>query len=1196
MNALDLPQFSRLNEEQRAAVLCGGNAVVAAGAGSGKTFVLACRYAYLVLEKGVTVDEILALTFTNKAVAEMYRRIYGILSEVARTADGVCRERAQRAVDSFFRARIQTLDSYSGAVVRQAANRYGIPPDFVTDDGRCAEIAETESLPFILKYREHPVVRELFKLGDAETLASALFARTALDCAAIDCPADFTNEARTQGEIIAGEWERLAAQISAILNAFDAAWDEDKRSPGLEAAGAPFAEKLRRGVSIPPAPEVRSYFEVLLACPSGEKVEHAANHPVRRDMVSLTSFLLGFAKIPKRGKHPALDAVREMSEAFSAFSSVAVFIAQFGLIAGAFDLLSEFQALYLRRKRLEGTLTFDDVARLARAILLEQEDIRRTEKAAYRAIMIDEFQDNNSLQRDILFLLAEKPDRATAGVPAPEDLLPGKLFFVGDEKQSIYRFRGADVSVFRKLQRDLPETGNGASLALRNNYRSRPELIGAFNAFFGGPDGASVFVRSGDSPDFEARYVPVSAPEQDNPAGEGHEDFPTDFRVCVLDAKEDADDGAEGLSKDECEAVFVAEKIRDITRQNPSIKYGDVAILLRSYSKLHWYEKHLRRRGIPYSGDRVGNLFADAPANDLSRFLRLLVYPADTDAYAAVLRSPLAGLSYRSLTRCLGAQNEQPGAPAPFTDEAALLLEAAERARYERGQRLYREFCEKSRSLSASELLTDLWYAQGYRYETLWNPDAAPYREIYDYLFEIARRADTDGAGLSGFVDALFRVQNDDEKLEDVEIPLEREDGVRILTVHKSKGLEFPVVFLCGAGSWSRREWADMVYVTGGQSFCGKRVGIKPPLPEELLVEKDRKEIKNSFFFEAGAADSRAQRRAELRRLLYVAMTRAEKAVYITGSFPLAHDGARALPVSLKQAVQGKREKQAKDRPDLADENILDDDTFFGMFLPVYADRFSDDGRAPAGFFPLLEQIPRLTRDDIGHAARPESLAQVLSRVSSLYQNARVLHTPLLPPNRTTPTALRESMNNALSLYPSIPLSFYPSVPLSPADFGTLVHACVEALFAGREPVIPGRIAALLSPAEQKRLLARGAEMARQFAASPLGLAAQNAAWRHSEYRFRSRVENPGDPGGVFIDGTIDLLFDTGDAVQVVDFKTDAVENPTEHAAQMACYYNAARALWQKPCRVWLYYLRSGNAVDVTEKCAVDATAHKMLQ
>jgi ATP-dependent helicase/nuclease subunit A len=161
-----------------------------------------------------------------------------------------------------------------------------------------------------------------------------------------------------------------------------------------------------------------------------------------------------------------------------------------------------------------------------------------------------------------------------------------------------------------------------------------------------------------------------------------------------------------------------------------------------------------------------------------------------------------------------------------------------------------------------------------------------------------------------------------------------------------------------------------------------------------------------------------------------------------------------------------------------------------------------------------------------------------------------------------------------------------------PAEFGTLAHLSVEALLKGVEPVIPPRLAGLLGPGEGETLLSAGRGLAERFLQSPLGKAAAESSFRRSEYPFRSfyprrspagvGVKQDPENADMYIGGTIDLLFDWEDQVWVVDFKTDSAENPPEHLHQMAFYYRAARDLREKRCRIWLYYFRTGHAVELS--------------
>jgi ATP-dependent helicase/nuclease subunit A len=1216
----------RLNSGQEAAVYCATNAVVAAGAGSGKTSVLASRFAWLLADRGLRVDQILTLTFTKKAAAEMYRRIYDALAEIAASDQGLRGERAREGLRDFVRARIQTLDSYSVSIVKQAAPRYGIPPDFSNDDEWCRSIAEAISLPFLIAHRSHPAVEKLYALKSPPDIAADIFAAALFKHSAIDGSRSFSGDIEKQFAIICAEWRPLRAAITAALGELGALLGAGGGEALLPQAPPLLAAFASEGLAFPTEGEIRAYFDSLLSLEGRDRVAASEVHPVRAAALKCLEFMSALIGVNlsrgKRKDNPAKELIKELREnIFGSFSSLVVFCMQAGFILSLASLLDELQEQYLDRKRSEGVLTFADVAGLAKTILKDHPDIRRSEKVAFEAIMIDEFQDNNELQKELLFLLAENPDRMDPGAPSPQDLCPGKLFFVGDEKQSIYRFRGADVSVFRKLKDDL----GTEDLPLRINYRSAPALIGAFNALFGGsefdPRGekplgryASVFAPARDLPLFEAAYSPLEA----GSAGEGK------LSLCVFDkgsAPEDAAEDEEALGAVENEARFTAERIQKLLEEKNSegghkYKPEDIAILFRSHSPQPLFEKHLRLLRIPYAGEDVNGFFNGGPVNDLMSALRLTAYPLDAAAYAELLRSPFVGLSLPSLAVCLAAFNAAGSPhPPPFSGEALARIPREEQERFLRGSELFGRLRAKASEQSLSALVDELWHAEGYRYETEWNSQTAPYGELYDYLFHLAARADEEGLGLAAFVDSIQKLR-DRGGPEELEIPLERPGAVRLMTIHKSKGLEFPVVFVCCCGSRGRQGGSgDSVFDTGAGG-----VSFNPPMPPEC---SGLKQVKKNFFYERSLTEERRKRTAELRRLLYVAMTRAEKELYITGSLKLGEEegeGEGDLALRLKSFVAGKR--GAEDAGDRVEgDSIIDNDTFFGLLLPAAADHFPPEGSGGKALFFDLEPIPAYIDDPLygGEQAgepypnNPAGLTAFLKKAAPYYAAIgaeNIIATPAIEPRRRSPTSFREAAKEATSA-----LSFtvdhdrsgrsgeaaFSGVDrilkrfaagedgpggigeggFTPADFGTLAHACVEALIAGAVPALPAGLGGRLAPAEGEALLAAGSALAEAFLDSPLGRIARSASTGKSEYPFRSLY------GDTFITGTIDLLFEDEDAVYVVDFKTDGAENPGEHAAQMAFYYRAVADLFGKPrhkdCRVWLYYLRTGHAVEMTE-------------
>jgi len=1227
-----------LNQEQKNAAFYEDNAVVAAGAGSGKTMVLANRFAWLLTEKGLGIEKILTLTFTTKAAAQMYRRIHSLLKEISEKETGIRAERARLALDNFIHARIQTLDSYSTALVRQCAHRYGISPDFKIDQERCYELAHEEALPFLISHRRHPAIKRLYQDNRPSDIVRNIFSSVLFDYSQIDNERDFSADIKIQFDIVCNEWKNLSSELDIIINVLTAnIFEDQKLLPDL----VPVMESYKNNkIPIPVFSDIRSFFDLILQLPQEEYIEKAEEHYIQKTLSELLHFLSKINNISlrfgKKSDNPVKDGIKQLRSLFGKFSSLAVFCMQAGLILSIVTLLTELQHRYLTRKRAEGVLTFRDVANLARTILIEQEDIRQSEKEAFTAIMIDEFQDNNELQKDLLFLLAEHPNVITKGIPPAKNLASGKLFFVGDEKQSIYLFRGADVSVFRKLKDEL----KSAELSLKINYRSAPQLIGAFNAIFGGSnfdplgksplhEKPSVFAPFA-SPVFEASYTPLEANEKC--AGS--------LSVCILGKNSDSPDNNLGgksdkrLSADENEALFTAEKIKKLLEEkneDGGQKYqpGDIAILFRARSSQHFFEKHLRILGVPYSSEDINGFFYGGPVNDIMSVLRLAAYPLDSAAYAEMLRSPFAGISIPALAVCMAifkiSQN-----PEPFNNEPLSRLNKKDKEKYIHGQKIYSSICSMAENGSVSSLVSELWYRYGYCYETEWNPQTEVYSELYDYLFHLAVKADTANQGLAAFTDTIRSYRDSGERLTDIEIPLERPSAVHLLTIHKSKGLEFPVVFLCGCGKHSQTN-------SGGDVFFSNKTGIvfSPPIPSSCCTIPD---MKNNFFWEQSIAEERLKRTAELRRLLYVGMTRAEKELYLTGSLTakgLCDDKTKDFSLNLKKYTENKCSDNENEIPG---DTILNNDTFFGLMLPSIAAHIAENSDANCpnseslSFF-NLEAIPAYTSENIKKSETEKSdlkekkLNVYYKKIEAFYINAETIKTPVLIDNHLTPVSLcstpaidsedilrgkgffinrefsGETADDIFSRVDSMMTHFMDTGDdagdkFNSGSFGTIAHICVEAILNGEKSEIPPKIACFLTPDEADIFLAAGNELAVRFMRSGLGKTAENALMRECEFSFRSIIKNKAGKEA-FISGTVDLFFDDEESIHIVDFKTDGRETPSEYVPQMACYYRAIYSLFavpaKKECRIWLYYLRTGHAVEITQRVKLFELEHRIF-
>lgn len=1109
-----------LDTNQRAAATMRKNAVIAAGAGSGKTRVLSARFVHLIVERGFTIDQILTLTFTTKAAAEMYSRIHGTLQETDHP-------NARKALESFHLAKIQTIDSFCNAIARSASRAWGVSPDYSIEADQAQLLAENLALTFFLEHRASPALAHLLKNNTMASLPAELFAKTMIRYSPISAPLDFDG--------------MFAAQSREIEQLFKKTLDEALST--LDKMGS-----LRASSKI---------LEKILLL-----LKQFPDRPDMNDREGIIAFLrhsAGIAQTTKPGnvKQEELINLKKLIEDYRehihpALCSAGNYLLNRTIIKEVFSLLDEFQTLFNQKKREAGILTFTDVARMAVDTLINDPDLRCSYKSELRAIMIDEFQDDNELQKDLLFLLAEREDRQERSLPQPEDLSPDKLFFVGDEKQSIYRFRGADVSVFRALAQEL---GEQEMPRLDTNYRTETPLLNLFNTLF-----PAVFLGSSaqsgqEIPLYEARFVPIK-PFQNTP------DVHPRAEILLAFTPDPEDEDADALDQHEAEAEAVARTIaqlvqtgfpvRDGTTVRP-VRSDDIAILFRSGRRQYLYERFLRQYGIPSQSESLSGLFSDAPVNDLYCLLRLAVFPEDNLAYATLLRSPFVAIGDEAFTAAmLDRQSGEEGTEEPFCDTTLNALAGRDQEQFLRGKNLYRETCAQADRIPIASLVSDLWYRMGYRYSLLAKPSISQFTELYDYFFELARQADERNEPIAVFLDTVADTMESGEKIEGLDIPVDRTGGVRLMTIHKSKGLEFPVVFLVDASNTGKSgKSSEPVYFSSGS---GLSLNTAPP--------DDCEEAESNWFFERDKEEERKKKEAELRRLLYVAMTRAETALFIAGK--IRKDPGPDYDVSTPEGIHeflADRESENEEKAS-APGKRRSYASFFDLLLPAVSGEQieglaitvigSEADTAGERSLHATVEPGASERDHTKLAAVP------VSRYSRLEQTrfpATALHVPVVPPP-TAPVRGKDVLDRLLD-----------KENITAAEFGTIAHRAIEARFTGIPAPIPADIASTVET------------MADRFFASDLGTMAKNARWREAEYSFITRIPFMGNL--LTITGQADLVFEHEGTIHIVDYKTDATENPENHRIQLEIYRKAMHDIQKKPVKTWIYYLRSGSTAEV---------------
>lgn len=1173
---------------QRQAITVTQNAVVSAGAGSGKTTVLAERFAYLVTEKNCSVDQILTLTFTKKATVEMSGRIYKVL-----------RKKAPEQAADFFKANIKTLDAYCNAVAKTGAHLYGISPDFTQNDEEITARIRSMALPFILEHRDNPAIKMLAGPDSFDSIAGELFVKPVLENSTVVTPIDFAECIRRQHEEIIRAWKEKTScadrAVSALLNAFS----QFEGNTGTQSY-----KTITGALSAPETfPEIPPLSAADIQASDYKKILRYA------------MFIQKFAAMQKprgAGYDEIKEIIDEIREVSPVLLSIVNYVSGFSVTKALVPLLEEFQRKVNDTKRASAMLTFKDVSDLALCILRDRPEIRKIEKAKYKAIMIDEFQDDNAVQRDMLFLLAEKPERMEKGIPSVSELCPDKLFFVGDEKQSIYKFRGADVSVFRALSNDFSD-GN---LTMSTNYRSHQSLIAAFNTIFGGipfpppkksagegetPSAVlpSVFYTENDEktadgksvPDYEAVYHEVTLSEKAREEAEKPDAetqlYTPHIHFALYDKNQKNPDGF--LTGEEAEAQWIAEKIRLLITEGadgmPPVEPKDIAILQKSYALQPLYERTLLNRGIPYSTETVTGFFSDGPTNDMFAFLRLCVYEEDTLSYMQVLRAPWVNLSAVEANAVICAEEK----PFSRTEAVRRILDGRSWERYCRAADFFSGLRIFSRSNPLTATVTKLWYESGYCYETMWNQTASMYSKMYDLIFELARQSEQKNMSLASFVDSVRTYQAQAEKLDGMDIPLEQTNGVHILTIHKSKGLEYPVVFICATHKKSMSDRnTEAVYASREYGIT-----VNTPPCAELPAG-----VKN-YFYQKVAELNKKQASAELRRLVYVALTRAQNQLYITnGKYTKSKEAEQYLPGGQKNPAD-----------------------IFHVLEPVINCRLDGDSGGVKPF--TVEYIPpaeRFSHDKTQKRRNTvESKMQLITELSvrGCYENAALIEKDVVPKLYIAPSQLHSAddetcqpgtayfQNTEESVpYPEINRIIEESAPSSGAhtgagedsssvleprfsysDFGTVAHTYLEAAVTKTKPAVPS--AAIAGIADNRtaleKIYAVCAEMAQQFRKSPLGKAAAASEWHRAEYPFKSRI------GEKIVRGTIDLIFKNPDGTYtIVDYKTNRTIRPEGYYAQLSCYRKAAAQMLLLPeesIRCVLYYLRYHTAVDITDGC-----------
>lgn len=1080
------PQFLPADEGARRRIREGitENLCVEAGAGTGKTTVLVDRIVNIIRAGEARVDEIAVMTFTEKTATELAARVRLGLDDAALTATGEEAERIAAAIGHLSRAHIETIHAFAASLLKERPIEAGLDPGFEV-------LVDLHRELHVEAAYDEWLTGQMTATSPPEALLHAL--NLQLDVKQIRAAAEHLQRHRDLLPVAAYERhpeimpasivDELAERVEAVRHLLPVDPEDGAHKSREELATLVAALAAAR--------ERPSAFHRTIVAPHSISAHkgNQRNWPHRDHCVEVKAALEDCLKILKAVK----DTLRQNGT------------------ADVIEWLQEFVAWYDARRKAEGKADYEDLLVWARNLLRDSPEVRAYFQQKYRRVLVDEFQDTDPLQVEmILYLCANELTEKDA---LKLTLRPGSLFVVGDPKQSIYRFRRADIAMYDTVRTSL--FASEMTVPLSQNFRSVPPIIEWVNRVF------DQLIRREEH--VQPQYIPLHAranlpphpwpPVQLLELGDA-----TSLKIDQMRRLE-----AEGIARLLRDAITDGRwQVRGTDDVLRNAGWRDVAILIARRTNITVYEDALRRAGIPYRHEGARTFFAQQAVRELIAVLRAIDDPTDSVAAIAALRSAAFGCSDEELFlhRAAGGGFDflrvRGEAVGPVAD-ALRRLRAFSRLRSRRAEtedrlstgslpELVRAVIDQTRLVEFAML-----QPQG-------DQAAANLLKMIDQAREFAGAS---GGGLRAFVRWLK--ENVDREADDQEATIseDTDDVVRMVTIHASKGLEFPVVVFAN----QETNPADRTE-TIAERVGGRRLHVKLGSAADGFVTPG---------WDVALAREAAQRAAEEQRLLYVAGTRARDVLVV----PFFSPGPKPAANRGKALAQHLRDAGA-----YVGESVRADS---GEPLPARAPVFRIANRTA----PAADSARIAGERAAWEAGRHRHL--VATR-----EGLRIVTATSLKPEWDAASAHQdEGVRRGRA-----------------ADFGIAVHSMLERLDFGRPQDIDTLAAAA---AREHGMEQRAQEMAATVRAA-LGSAVMARAMASPrllrEVGFVAPLPDGAD--GV-AEGRIDLMFEEDGGIVVIDYKTDRTEEPERYETQAMVYAWAAHRATGLPVReVVLLFARTG--------------------
>ena len=1142
-------------DEQQAAIDTRNcNLLVAAGAGSGKTAVLVERILKKIIEDKVDIDRLLVVTFTNAAASEMRERIANRLyQELEKDAT------LQKQITMLAKSNISTLHSFCLKVIRDNFFKIDLDPNFRIGDQVECELLKIETIEELME--------ELYEADDKEfeELINT-YTGNREDSELKNIALSIYNFVQSTPK--PNEWLEEKCEMYNLRDGVDFAeteWGKLLLDYAKEEVEGQIQELKNLEKDLYDYPNylqtIQDDILVLKAISEKNNTWDSFYNQIR---------LLEFSKLkPCKDidddlKQAVKDTREKMKKSIKEYLCESVFVSNSEAILSDMKLLYKnlkaltrfielFDKKFSEKKREKNILDFNDIEHIALKLLSENEDISGMYKEKFDEILIDEYQDSNLVQESIINTIAKN-----------------RTFMVGDVKQSIYRFRHACPALFlNKYETYSDDSEYGKKILLFKNFRSNENIIDATNYIF-----KQIMSKEFGEIDYtEKEYLQFGAtyyPQKSEPV-----------EVHLIETNnEDIENEDDIEDKPQLEARVIANRISELvgnvevydknTGNMRKAEYRDIVILLRAttnYADI--FSKELADKNIPVYADNQMGYFENSEIQIITSLLKIIDNPMQDIPLLAVMRSQIGNFTVDELTsirlvdrNCNFYTAMQKFAAADtridnFDNLANKVKEFMEKLT---------EWRDKSNYLSLFDLLWSLYNETGYYYYVSLLPDGMKRQANLKLLLERAKSFEsTSYKGLFNFLNYIDNIRESSGDLESSKLIGENENVVRIMSIHKSKGLEFPIVFLAGTTrKFNRRDFNEKIILHQKLGFgpniikYAKRITY-PSIPKlAILQEAKREEL------------------SEEMRILYVAMTRARERLIITGMTK----NIEKLCDKMNNEVTNYSVSKASCFFDWIGQAVIEKDNDWIIKRWSYDDVLKLSN--------IEEEKYENLKDDIKKFKPSKDYLELDKKMSWKYSHMEATSLPTkvsISEMKRKYVIDDESVNNENVLIEKP--AFMEEKIDTGTSYGTRVHFILQNIDYA-EPNVDKFISDLPNNV-QKHII----DQINKFIASKLYDRIKNSKAFYRETSFNLNVSAnevysfDSDIGEeVMLQGIIDLYFIENDEIVLVDFKTDNVDSGDElvkrYRIQLELYKRALEEITGMRVKESIIYsLKLGQQFDI---------------